>query len=62
MLARPRQSECGAQAAEFAAAERDVAAVAARDVAGDGQAEAYPFLIARAGFIEPRERAKRFFV
>ena len=45
-----------AQAAERAVAERDVAAVRARDVAGDGEAEAGAALVLVARVVEPQER------
>ena len=50
-----------AQAAKRAVFERDVAAMGARDVAGDGEAEAGAGLILIARLIEPDERPEHVF-
>src|ERR1700704_2336264 len=50
----------GTQAAHRAVAERDVAAMRARDVAGDRKAEARPAFILVAGIIQPQERLEHF--
>src|SRR5664279_6424750 len=50
----------GAQAAHRAVAERDVAAMRAGDVAGDGEAEAGAAFVLVAGVVEPQERLEHF--
>ena len=55
-----RHPHRGAQAAHRAVAERDVAAMRARDVAGDRKAQAGAALILVAGVVEPQERLEHF--
>ena len=55
-----RHAHRRAQAAERAVAERDVAAVRARDVARDGEAEAGAALVLIARIVEPQERLEHF--
>src|SRR5260370_25890075 len=50
----------GAKSAHRAVAERDVAAMRARDVAGDGKAEPGAALILVAGVIQPQEWLEHF--
>src|SRR4029079_8897790 len=47
------------QAAEWRVAERDVAAVAAGDVAGDGEAKPGAALVLVAGVVEAQKRLER---
>ena len=56
-----RHADRRAQAAERAFAERDVAAMRARDIAGDGEAEPRAALILIARGVEPEERAEDVF-
>ena len=53
--ASDRHAHRGPQAAERALGERDVAAMAAGDVAGDGQAQARAALVLVARLFEPQE-------
>src|SRR5262249_28688164 len=55
-----RHPDRGPQAAKRAAAEPDVAAVGARDVAGNGEPEAGAALVLIARIVEPQERLEHF--
>ena len=59
--ASDRDLHQGAEAAEGAFEEQDVAAMAAGDIAGDGETEAGAGAVLVAGFIEAVEGAERVF-
>src|SRR5436190_24360520 len=50
----------GAKSAHRAVGERDVAAMRARDVAGDRQPQSGATLVLIAGIVEPQERLEHF--
>src|SRR5215212_9876603 len=55
-----RYPHAGAKAAHRAVAERDVAAMRARDVAGDRKSQSGAALVLVAGIIQPQERLEHF--
>src|SRR6266700_6220360 len=55
-----RDPHGGAQAAHRAVAEHDIAAMRARDVAGDRKSEAGAALVLVAGAVQPQERLEHF--
>lgn len=57
-----RQADQGFQAAHVGAVQGDVAAVAAGDVAGDGEAQAHALGVLVAAFVQAREGGEGFLV